>query len=168
MKHKVQYNAKKSYYLECLVCGRAFSGTVPYEYQPVLFRFDSAVGVWELAGSSGRNWAAAGSFQNVLTLTASQICKADSKIFKACLYDITIAMLLIDPLYLSIWLRWISGAGRGKKRRRDGRLHRLIPLSRLLEAGHLHRRGKLRLLHRHGDKSRRCGPLWPELRLGGM
>lgn len=102
MKHKVQYNTKKSYYLECLVCGRAFSGTVPYEYQPVLFRFDSAVGVWELAGSSGRNWAAAGSFQNVLTLTASQICKADSKIFKACLYYITIAMLLIDPLYLSI------------------------------------------------------------------
>lgn len=82
--------------------GRAFSGTVPYEYQPVLFRFESAVGVWELAGSSGRNWAAAGSFQNVLTLTASQICKADSKIFKACLYYITIAMLLIDPLYLSI------------------------------------------------------------------
>ena len=104
----------------------------------------------------------------VLILTASQICKADSKIFKACLYYITIAMLLIDPLYLSIWLRWISGAGRGKKRRRDGRLHRLIPLSRLLEAGHLHRRGKLRLLHRHGDKSRWCGPLWPELRLGGM
>ena len=38
----------------------------------------------------------------VLTLTASQICKADTKIFKACLYYITIAMLLIDPLYLSI------------------------------------------------------------------
>ena len=38
----------------------------------------------------------------VLTLTASQICKADSKIFKACLYYITIAMLLIDPLYLSV------------------------------------------------------------------
>ena len=36
----------------------------------------------------------------VLTLTASQICKADSKIFKACLYYITIAMLLIDPVYL--------------------------------------------------------------------
>lgn len=109
MKHKVQYNAKKSYYLECLVCGRAFSGTVPYEYQPVLFQFDSAVGVWELAGSSGRNWAAAGSFQNVLTLTASQICKADSKIFKACLYYITIAMLLIDPLYLSILCVFFGG-----------------------------------------------------------
>lgn len=109
MKHKVQYNAKKSYYLECLVCGRAFSGTVPYEYQPVLFRFDSAVGVWELAGSSGRNWAAAGSFQNVLTLTASQICKADSKIYKACLYYITIAMLLIDPLYLSILCVFFGG-----------------------------------------------------------
>ena len=37
----------------------------------------------------------------VLTLTASQICKADSKVFKACLYYITIALLLIDPLYLS-------------------------------------------------------------------
>lgn len=63
MKHKVQYNAKKSHYLECLVCGRTFKGTVPYEYRPVLFRFDSAAGVWKLAGSRERNWAAAGSFQ---------------------------------------------------------------------------------------------------------
>ena len=63
MKHKVQYNAKESDYLECLVCGRTFGGTVPYEYRPVLFRFDSAAGVRELAGSRGRNWAAAGSFQ---------------------------------------------------------------------------------------------------------
>ena len=63
MKHRVQYNAKKSDYLECLVCGRTFKGTVPYEYRPVLFRFDSAAGVWELAGSRRRNWAAAGSFQ---------------------------------------------------------------------------------------------------------
>ena len=45
----------------------------------------------------------------VLTLTASQICKADSKIFKACLYDITIAMLLIDPLYLSILCVFFGG-----------------------------------------------------------
>ena len=45
----------------------------------------------------------------VLTLTASQICKADSKIFKACLYYITIAMLLIDPLYLSILCGFCGG-----------------------------------------------------------
>lgn len=38
----------------------------------------------------------------VLTLTSVQICKVKSKTFKACLYYITIAMLLIDPLYLSI------------------------------------------------------------------
>ena len=43
-----------------------------------------------------------------------------------------------------------------------------MTIEKLLEAGHLRRRGKLRLLHRRGDKSRRCGPLWPELRLGGM
>ena len=45
----------------------------------------------------------------VLTLTASQICKADSKVFKACLYYITIAMLLIDPLYLSILCGFFGG-----------------------------------------------------------
>ena len=45
----------------------------------------------------------------VLTLTASQICKADFKIFKACLYYITIAMLLIDPLYLSILCGFFGG-----------------------------------------------------------
>ena len=45
----------------------------------------------------------------VLTLTASQICKADTKIFKACLYYITIAMLLIDPLYLSILCGFFGG-----------------------------------------------------------
>ena len=38
----------------------------------------------------------------VLTLTAPQICRARSKVFRACMYYITIAMLLIDPLYLSI------------------------------------------------------------------
>lgn len=38
----------------------------------------------------------------VLTLATHHICKADSKVFKACLYYITIALLLIDPLYLSV------------------------------------------------------------------
>ena len=38
----------------------------------------------------------------VLTLTSAQICKVKSKTIKACMYYITIAMLLLDPLYLSI------------------------------------------------------------------
>ena len=38
----------------------------------------------------------------VLTLTAPQICRARSKVFRACMYYITIAMLLIDPVYLSV------------------------------------------------------------------
>ena len=45
----------------------------------------------------------------VLTLTASQICKAGFKVFKACLYYITIAMLLIDPLYLSVLCGFFGG-----------------------------------------------------------
>ncbi|MGM9548449.1 MAG: hypothetical protein ACI3V5_01185 [Faecousia sp.] len=38
----------------------------------------------------------------VLTLTAPQICRTRSMVFRACMYYITIAMLLIDPLYLSV------------------------------------------------------------------
>ena len=37
-----------------------------------------------------------------LTLTAPAICKAESEVFKACMYYITMAMLLVDPLYLSV------------------------------------------------------------------
>ena len=37
-----------------------------------------------------------------LTLTAPAICKVESKVFKACMYYITMAMLLVDPLYLSV------------------------------------------------------------------
>ena len=45
----------------------------------------------------------------VLTLTAPRICKARSKIFKACMYYITIAMLVLDPLYLSILCGFFGG-----------------------------------------------------------
>ena len=37
-----------------------------------------------------------------LTLTAPAICKVESEVFKACMYYITMAMLLVDPLYLSV------------------------------------------------------------------
>ena len=46
---------------------------------------------------------------NVLTLTSAQICKVKSKNFKACMYYITIAMLLLDPLYLSILCGFFGG-----------------------------------------------------------
>lgn len=45
----------------------------------------------------------------VLILTSAQICKVKYKTFKACLYYITIAMLLIDPLYLSILCGFFGG-----------------------------------------------------------
>lgn len=44
-----------------------------------------------------------------LTLAAPQICKAPSKVFKACMYYITITMLLLDPLYLSILCGFFGG-----------------------------------------------------------
>lgn len=38
----------------------------------------------------------------VLVLLIPVICRTSSKTFKACMYYITIAMLLLDPIYLSI------------------------------------------------------------------
>ena len=37
-----------------------------------------------------------------LTLATPAICKVESKVFKACMYYINMAMLLVDPLYLSV------------------------------------------------------------------
>ncbi len=37
------------------------------------------------------------------------ITKASSKVFKACAYYVTIAMLLIDPLYLSLLCGFFGG-----------------------------------------------------------
>ena len=37
-----------------------------------------------------------------LVAAADKICEAKSKVFKACMYYVTIAMLLIDPLYLGL------------------------------------------------------------------
>ncbi|MDD5968914.1 MAG: hypothetical protein PUC17_05470 [Anaerostipes sp.] len=45
----------------------------------------------------------------VLTLTTPQICKVSCKVFKACMYYITIAMLLLDPLYLSVLCGFFGG-----------------------------------------------------------
>lgn len=44
-----------------------------------------------------------------LTLATPVICKAESKVFKACMYYITMAMLLVDPLYLSVLCGFFGG-----------------------------------------------------------
>ena len=45
----------------------------------------------------------------VLTLTTQKICRVHSIVFKACMYYITIAMLLLDPLYLSVLCGFFGG-----------------------------------------------------------
>lgn len=45
----------------------------------------------------------------ILVLLTNKICAVKSKPFKACLYYITIAMLLIDPLYLSLLCNFFGG-----------------------------------------------------------
>ena len=44
-----------------------------------------------------------------LTLGTPAICKVESKVFKACMYYITMAMLLLDPLYLSALCGFFGG-----------------------------------------------------------
>ena len=44
-----------------------------------------------------------------LTLATPAICKVESKVFKACMYYITMAMLLVDPLYLSVLCGFFGG-----------------------------------------------------------
>ena len=45
----------------------------------------------------------------LLILLLGKICTASSKCFKACMYYITIAMLIIDPIYLSILCNFFGG-----------------------------------------------------------
>ena len=44
-----------------------------------------------------------------LVLTAPRICRSRSKVFRACMYYITIAMLLADPVYLSLLCVFFGG-----------------------------------------------------------
>ena len=45
----------------------------------------------------------------ILVLFTNKIGESSSKIFKACMYYITIAMLLIDPVYLSVLCGFLGG-----------------------------------------------------------
>ena len=45
----------------------------------------------------------------ILTALAKKTCRAESKLFRAVLYYITIALLLLDPLYLSVLCGFFGG-----------------------------------------------------------
>ncbi|MGM9548508.1 MAG: hypothetical protein ACI3V5_01490 [Faecousia sp.] len=62
------------------------------------------MGVFCLVGAVATTLAA-----YVLTLAAPKICKASSLVFKACMYYITLIMLLLDPLYLSVLCGFFGG-----------------------------------------------------------
>lgn len=44
-----------------------------------------------------------------LVLLAGKICRAESKVFRVVLYYVTIALLLLDPLYLSLLCGFFGG-----------------------------------------------------------
>ena len=65
---------------------------------------DTQLGVFCLVGALATFCAA-----YLLTIFAKQICKAKSKLLRAVVYYITIAFLLLDPLYLSVLCGFFGG-----------------------------------------------------------
>ena len=65
---------------------------------------DSQMGIFCLVGALATLCAA-----YLLTALAGRICKLHSKLLRAMLYYITIAFLLLDPLYLSILCGFFGG-----------------------------------------------------------
>lgn len=65
---------------------------------------DTQLGIFCLVGSIATLIAAC-----VLVLLAGGICRSRSKLFKACMYYITMVMLFLDPVYLSILCVFFGG-----------------------------------------------------------
>lgn len=65
---------------------------------------DTQLGIFCLVGAVATLIAAYG-----LVAATDKICTAKSKVFKACMYYVTITMLLIDPLYLSLLCGFFGG-----------------------------------------------------------
>ncbi len=65
---------------------------------------DGQMGVFCLAGAAATFCAG-----YLLTLFAKSICRAESRLLRAALYYITIALLLLDPLYLSALCGFFGG-----------------------------------------------------------
>ena len=65
---------------------------------------DRQLGIFCIVGSIATLLAA-----YIFVFLTDKICESDSKVFKACMYYITIALLLIDPIYLSILSKFVGG-----------------------------------------------------------
>lgn len=65
---------------------------------------NTQLGIFCLVGAAATLITAYG-----LIAAADEICKAKSKLFKSCMYYITIAMLFLDPLYLSLLYGFFGG-----------------------------------------------------------
>ena len=68
---------------------------------------DTQLGIFCLVGALATFYVGA-----LLTFSAKKICKAKSKLLRAVAYYITIAFLLLDPLYLSVLCGFFGGANR--------------------------------------------------------
>ena len=62
------------------------------------------LGIFCLVGTLSTQLAA-----YAMVLLRHRICRASSKVFRACCYYITIALLLLDPLYLSVLCSFFGG-----------------------------------------------------------
>jgi hypothetical protein len=65
---------------------------------------DTQLGIFCLLGAVATQIAAWG-----LVAAANKICQVKSKVFKACMYYVTITMLFCDPLYLSLLYGFFGG-----------------------------------------------------------
>ncbi|MBQ3256734.1 MAG: hypothetical protein IJA67_04920 [Oscillospiraceae bacterium] len=62
------------------------------------------LGIFCLVGAAASQIAA-----YIMVLMTKPICRSPSKVFKACCYYITIALLLLDPVYLSVLCSFFGG-----------------------------------------------------------
>lgn len=65
---------------------------------------DTQLGIFCLVGAVASQIAA-----YLMVLLTKTICRSPSKLFKACCYYITIALLLLDPVYLSVLCGFFGG-----------------------------------------------------------
>ena len=65
---------------------------------------DAQLGIFCLVGTVASQLAA-----YIMVLSTNCICRCPSKIFKACCYYVTIALLLLDPVYLSVLCGFFGG-----------------------------------------------------------
>ena len=65
---------------------------------------DTQLGIFCLLGAAASQTAA-----YLLVGLTDRICRSPSKVFKACCYYVTIALLLLDPVYLSVLCGFFGG-----------------------------------------------------------